>query len=161
MDIAQLQLQPHNTKIGGFVLTIKTCKKTWQVGKVWFQQIVWMESSGEIPVDVKIGKYNPLNRGSEINVIISTVRDAEYLGKPCKVLFVEQYSLPTMTADEYNSQEDDWLTAQQDKIKGMIRHGIVCALIQRVTTEGKINIVPNKQMKNAINEVVDFIITGE
>jgi putative phage-type endonuclease len=49
------------------------------------------------------------------------------------------------------SNEDDWLLAKQMEIRGKVRHGVVCALIQA-----------GKQVrKKRVKELVDFIITGE
>lgn len=164
MKIEQILIQPIGQRFNAGTLTIKTCKKTWQVRKVWYHQVVFMDNTGEIPADVKIGEYLPLKRGQEVNLIIVEVRDAEYLGKPRKILFVEQYSLPSMTMDEYNSQEEDWHLMRQDEIRGKVRHGLTCAFIQSGQikpdiTSGKEHIP--KFAKAIINELVDFIMTGK
>lgn len=158
MKISQILIQPIGQKFNAGTLTVKTCKKTWQVGKVWYHQVILMDETGEMPADVKIGKYEPLHRGSEIKVIIAEVRDAEYLGKPRKILFIEQYAVSTMTVDEYNTQEDEWFTAQQDQIKGKIRHGLVCSFIKAK----EIALEPiAEESKKLISDIVDFIMTGE
>ena len=157
MKIEQILIQPIGQRFNAGTLTIKRAKKTWQVKNIWYQQVIFMDDTGEIPADVKIGKYLPLIRGQDVNVIIGAVRDAEYLGKPRKILFVEQYSLPSMTMDDYNTQEDEWFTAQQDQIKGKIRHGLVCIARRELGFRG-----PLSQMhKQIIKGDVDFIMTGE
>ena len=47
--------------------------------------------------------------------------------------------------------EDEWLEAKQMEIRGKVRHGVVCALIQ----SGK------QVRKKRVKELVDFIMTGE
>lgn len=124
MKISQLLIQPHGTKIGGLAFTIKTCKKTWQVEGVWWHQVVFMDESGEIPADVKIGKYKPLHRGMRYINIIGEVRDAEYLGKPRKILVVEQYKEKTITMEDYYEEVDK---AYEGEIK-VVRSKIKCLL---------------------------------
>jgi hypothetical protein len=159
MKISQILIQPIGQRFNAGTLTIKTCKKTWQVKEVFYHQVIFMDETGEIPADVKIGnKYIPLQRGKEVNIIIAEVREAEYLGKPRKILFVDQYSLPTMMVDDFNAQEEDWSRIQQDQIKGKIRHGLVCSLIQAK----EIALEPIAEgSKKLINDMVDFIMTGE
>ncbi len=161
VKIEQILIQPIGQRFNAGTLTVKTCKKTWQVKEVWYHQVLFMDDTGEIPADVKISKYLPLKRGQQVNVIVGMVREAEYLGKPRKILLVGQYALPTITVDEYNSQEEDWAAMRQDEIKGKIRHGLVCAYVQGYTI--KVGVVPeaSENRKKDILEWQDFIMTGE
>jgi putative phage-type endonuclease len=56
--------------------------------------------------------------------------------------------------------EDEWLQAKQMEIRGKVRHGVVCALIQHNGIEfsklGKLD-----DIKNGINSIVEFIMTGK
>lgn len=162
MKIEQILIQPIGQRFNAGTLTVKTCKKTWQVGETWYHQVIFMDDTGEIPADVKLGKYNPLKRGQQVSVIVCVVREAEYLNKPRKVLFVNQYALPTMTIDEYNNQEEDWHLMRQDEIKGKIRHGLVCAIIPKMELGPHMAVLElSDKHKQQINDLVDFIMKGE
>lgn len=150
MEIRQILMQPIGQRFNAGTLTIKTCKKTWQVKDVWYHQVKLMDETGEIPADVRIGKYLPLQRSSAINVIIADVRDGEYLGKRSKVLFVEQYSLPTQTVNKLESKQDEWQAKQQDEIESKVRCWLVSASIQG-----------RKLTKAEILEWQEFVMTGE
>ena len=126
MKIEQLLIQPHGTKINAGTLTVKTSKKTWQVGKIWWNQVVFMDETGEMPADVKIGDYKPLKRGGKVKVIVAEVRDAEYLGKPKKILVVDQYKVETQMIDDYYAEADKNYALEMKEVRGKIRHGLVC-----------------------------------
>lgn len=161
MKIEQLQLQPHGTKIGGMTLTIKTCKKSWQVGKVWWHQVVFMDETGEIPADVKIGTYIPLKRGSEIRVIVAEVREVEYLGKPRKILVVDQYHIPTGSIEEWNEEVEEWKHFREDEVRGKIRHGLSCAFVAGYAQREADVPAASESNKKYILEWTEFIMTGE
>ena len=59
--------------------------------------------------------------------------------------------------DEYNAQEEDWHLMRQDEIKGKIRHGLVCSLIQ--AKEIALEPIAQKS-KELIKDMVDLIMTG-
>jgi hypothetical protein len=158
MKIEQVLIQPIGQRFNAGTLTIKTCKKTWQVNDIWYHQVILMDETGEIPADVKIGKYEPLHRGSQINIIIAQVRDAEYLGKPRKILFIDQYSVPTTMVSDYEQEQDRILEDNRLQIKGKIRHGLVCSLIK--AKEIALEPIAEKS-KMLIKDMVDFIMTGE
>jgi len=166
MKIEQILIQPIGQRFNAGTLTIKTCKKKWQTkghnlasADIWWQQVIFMDETGEMPADIKLGRYLPLNGKTEVNIIVAEVQNAEYLGKDRKKLVVDQHSLPTMTIDDYNSQEDEWFTAQQDQIKGKIRHGITCSYIKAGAIRPQEKLC--KIWKERINDLVDFIMTGE
>ena len=150
MKIEQILMQPTGQRFNAGTLTVKTCKKTWQVKEVWYHQVIFMDDTGEIPADVKISQYNPFKRGQQVNVIIGVVRDAEYLGKPRKILFVEQYSSPTMTVDEYESKQDEI----DKEVKLIIESKVRCWLVS-ASIQGQI------MSKAEILEWQKFVLTGE
>ena len=125
MKVEQILIQPIGQRFNAGTLTIKTCKKTWQVDEVWYHQVIFMDDTGEIPADVKIGKYLPLKRGQQVSLIVCVVREAEYLSKPCKILFVEQHSRPSMMMEEYENRQDDIL----EDYTQIVRSKIKCLLI--------------------------------
>jgi len=159
MKIEQILIQPIGQRFNAGILTIKTCKKMWEVDDVWYHQVVFMDDTGEIPADVNVGKkYNPLHRAWKVNVIIAELRDAEYLGKPRKVLYVEQYSIPTTSIAEYEQGQDQMEDELKLIVEGKIRHGLVCSLIKAK----EIALEPiTPKSKNIINSMVDFVIKGE
>ena len=99
--IAMLQKYPVGERTGGFKFSIKTFKKRWQVGKIWWQQVVLVDKVGkEMPADVMLGPaYAPLV-GREIHIVVGEVQEAEYLGKDRKKLVVHEYKQDSITADE-------------------------------------------------------------
>lgn len=165
MKIEQLLLQPHGQKIGGgFTLSIKTRKKEWTVGKVWWQQLICMDETGEMPVDVKLGRERVTLR-TEIKVIVAEVRDAEYLNKPRKILVVDQFSVPTIMVDDYYAEADKAYDINMAEVRGKIRHGLVCSFIQagKLINKDSFPASPNSEpyTKKIINEWAEFIITGK
>lgn len=131
MKIKQLLIQPVNQKIGGFILSIKTYKKNWQSAPFWWQQVICMDETGEIPVDVKLGlTYNPLRgRTSVIHVIVGKIQDAEYLGKDRKKLVVDQFDYPTRVGDP-GEDDIDWEIKREEEIKSKVRCWLVAASLQ-------------------------------
>lgn len=164
MKVEQLLRQPLGQKIGGFTLSIKTYKKNWQSGKFWWQQVICMDETGEIPVDVKAGLvYNPIRgRAKAIHVIVAKVQEAEYLGKDRRKLVVDQFSIPSITCSKAEDLEaDDWKQHREDEIKSKIRCWLVASYIEGHVE--KMGFVPtrSKGSKEAINEWADYVLTGE
>jgi putative phage-type endonuclease len=56
--------------------------------------------------------------------------------------------------------EEEWRQAQEDRVRGMCRHGIVCAMIKSTAPDADWP-APSKYTKRFINDWVDFIMTGE
>lgn len=141
---------PLNTRINPGTLSIKTAKKKWQVKDVWYQQVILMDKTGEIPADVKIGKYLPLDGKKQINIIVAEVQEAEYLGKERKKLVVDQFSIPTQTVDEYQSRQDELDKEVKLVVESKIRCWLVSASIQ------------GKELSKAeILKWQEFVMTGE
>lgn len=132
MKIEQILIQPIGQRFNAGTLAIKTFKKIWQVGDIWWSQVICMDETGEMPVDVNVGKaYNPIRgRGIEIVVIIGEVQNAEYLGKDRKKLVVHQYSLPTQTIDEFQSKQDEIDKEFKLVVESKVRCWLVSASIQ-------------------------------
>lgn len=158
MKIEQILIQPIGTKINPGAHTIKTAKKKWQVKDIWWQQVVLMDGTGEIPADVKIGKkYVPLNGTGSINIIVAEVQNAEYLNKDRKKLVVDQFTIPTTSMAEYEQEQDQLEDELKLIVQGKIRHGLVCVARRDLGFKG-----PLSQMhKECIRSDVKFIMTGE
>ena len=150
--IKNLQEMPIGQGTGGYFLSIKTHKKMWQVGEIWWNQVICMDETGEIPVDVKIGTaYSPLRgRANRINVIVAKVQMAEYLGKDRKKLVVDQFTIPTETVDEYQSKQDE----MDKEVKLIVESKVRCWLVS--------SSIQGKQLNKV--EILDwqkFVLTGE
>jgi hypothetical protein len=111
-----------------------------------------MDETGEMPADVKIGTYSPLKSGGKIKVIVAEVRDAEYLGKPRKILIVDQYQVETQMVDDYYAEADAAYAAEMKEVRGKIRHGLCCAYI----SDGKNPL----DYDGNILKITEFIISG-
>ncbi len=160
MKLEQLLIQEHGQKIGGMILTVKTCKKSWEVEGTWWHQVLFMDETGEMPADVKIGTYLPLKRQDKVGVIVAEVRDAEYLGKPRKILVVDQYKVQYQAADEYYAEADKAYAVEMREVRGKIRHGLSCAFIRAIDIADQ-PINPTPSIKKAILEWTEFIMTGK
>jgi len=152
MKVEQILMQPIGQRFNPGMLSIKTYKKTWQVGDVWWSQVILMDETGEMPADVNVGKtYNPIRgRGIRISIIIAQVQNAEYLGKDRKKLVVEQYSMPTITMSEYESKQAEIDKEERLVIESKIR----CWLVSSSITGQKLT-------KAEILDWQEFVRTGE
>lgn len=149
--IKQLLAMPIGQKWGGETFTIKTAKKKLPVKDIWWQQVILIDSAGsEMPADVKIVKNIPLIAGSEIRILVAKVENAEYLGKDRKKLVVDQFSIPTQTADEFQSKQDELDKEDRLIVESKIRCWLVSASIQ------------GKELSKAeLLEWQEFVLTGE
>ena len=155
--IKQLQEMPAGQGTGGYTLSIKTYKKTWQSGKIWWSQVICMDDTGEMPVDVNVGKaYNPLRgRARVIHVTVAEVQDAEYLGKDRKKLVVDQYTIPTQTIDDYYKEVDEIYDKELKVVQSKIRCLLSCSILRK-------DIQPiTPTTKRIILGWQEFILTGE
>ena len=154
MTIKQLLAMPVGEKTGGgFELSIKTFKKNFQIGNIWFQQVILMDTTGEMPADINRGKvYNPLRgHGKKIGIVVCEVQEAEYLGKDRKKLLVHEHTIPTTTMAEYEEEQEALESKWNKEIEGKIRHGLTCSYIKA----GK------EPDKDKVNKWTEFIMTGE
>ncbi len=153
MKIEQILIQPIGTRINPGMLAIKTYKKTWQVGDIWWSQVILMDETGEMPADVNVGKaYNPIRgrTNGRINIIVAEVQEAEYLGKDRRKLIVEQYTLPSTPIEEYESKQMEL----EKEVKLIIESKIRCWLVSA-------SITGVKQTKAELLEWQEFVLTGE
>ena len=142
---------PIGQKWGGETFTIKTAKKKLPVKDIWWQQVILIDSEGsEMPADVKIVKNIPLIAGSEIRILVAKVENAEYLGKDRKKLVVDQFSIPTQTADEFQSKQDEL----DKEVKLIVESKIRCWLVS-ASIQGK------ELSKAELLEWQEFVLTGE
>ena len=124
MNIKELLEKPAGYKFSGSTLTIKKPKKLTQVGpgKIWIHEVVLMDTTtDEIWADVAVMKYQPLQRGSQINIVQGEIKDSQHLGKPCKKLYVSQFTQPAQIGEPPMNFE------YGDSVK-TIRSKILCLL---------------------------------
>ena len=61
MTLEELKQLPHGTQLDSIILVIKTARKAFQVsdddGDQWWQEVVFMDVTGEMPGEILIGKY--------------------------------------------------------------------------------------------------------
>ena len=125
-EIKTILESPLDQKCGGFDLTVKTAKKKWQVGDIWYQQAALIDSTGsEMLADFKLGQNIPLKSGGQYRIIVAQVQTDEKHGKK---LFVDQFQAFTQTVDEYE-QEMQFLA---DKDKHIIVGKCRCILLAAV-----------------------------
>ncbi len=151
---------PAGTKTGGFEFTIKTkksCKE--QLNKDWWHTIKICDETGEMLVDVMVGKkYNPIATSS-IRIITCEVQDAELLNKPIKKLYTDEYQLPATTGEPPNIYDTGYEPPDWEKIsEGKVRHGVTCSFIQ--AGELKMDDLTGRDIR-IINSLVDFIMKGK
>jgi len=162
MKIKQLLIQSIAQKIGGFPLFIKTYKKNWQTGEIWWQQVICMDETGEIPVDIKVGsQYNPLRgRTREIKVIVAEIQEAEYLGKDRKKLVVDQFELPEPQVGEWEEYAGmpGYSGSEPPKvIRGKIKCWLVAA---KVGTKASLAEVKGFADDPLLIKIIDSIMDG-
>lgn len=178
--IKDLKKMAAGTEIRGFPLFIRTARGTFRdADGVLFQEVRFLDKSGEITGHIlqdepgvseyQSHKTTGLPPGiwrskQTICIMNGVLQDTDERKKEgVKIVISECFSTAVSLSYEQGQEveAEDWKQLRQDEIKGKIRHGICCSLIQRVSSQGKINIVPNKEMKSEINELVDFVIKGE
>ena len=161
--IEQLSKRPlgkeHRT--GGFRLTLKRARNTKEFGTKYLQEVLFMDDTGEIPGEILLPKYNPIQSGYTINIVICWLQEGEKGPK----LYVEQWTQDSWSADGYEASRtmnyDSFSPEEEFIIRGKVRHGVVCAMIktgQITKGEAPIN---DAKVKDCVNRWVDFIMTGK
>ncbi len=148
-NIKQLLSMPIGQRWGGDDFTIKIAgKKVQEVNKEWTQHIVLSDKTGEIDVDVNIRRNIPLIKGGRIHIVVSEIQSAT--NKIGKKLYVDQFTQPTQTVDEYQSKQDEIDKETKLIVESKVRCWLVSASIQ-----GK------DLTKAEILEWQEFVLTGE
>lgn len=156
ITVAQLLAMPVGERIGGgFLMTIKTIKKSTQLpnGK-YVHTVVLFDNTGEMLADIKDPKgYIPPIRGSQLLVVVAIIQAAEKGTK----LYIDQFDMPAGKSEpDYYAGGDnipDWETIT----RGKIRHGIICSMIRAGSNMHDILVKDKKE----IESLVEYIFTGE
>ncbi len=179
--IKDLKSMAAGTVIEGMPLMIKRARKAYRdaEGKP-FQEVVFMDCTGEMPGlilldDAKNTTQSHSTTGvstvwkSKTNICImyGVLQDTDERKKEGVKLVVHDCfdaATPLGYDQSQDLQAEDWKQLREDEIKGKIRHGLVCAFIQSNQIEPDMTSgqehIP-KFAKAIINEIVDYIMTGE
>ena len=154
LDILQMEVDQGT---GGYELTIKTVKKRTQVDNLWFQEVTFTDGKHEILGDIKFTANVGLTRNAKIRIIVGCRAERDKNNKSVPCLYVDQWAdaSPLMSEPGLTSEAEEWYAARQKEIEGKCRYGVVCAIIQSS------GFTPNAEQKEAVNKVVDFIMTGK
>ena len=183
MTLEELKQLAHGTKLDSIILVIKTARKAFEVndddGDQWWQEVVFMDASGEMPGEILIGSYTPEagtkneNRTmpnvewrskQKIYVRSGEIHDADIRckeGKKIKIFEARDMAV-RLTFDQYNeishTETQSQLVSRDDEIRGKCKTLFIVAAIQAgqidVGVEATITIAKHKQ--RTINALVDF-----
>ena len=160
--IKDLKSMASGTEVKGLALMIKTARKAFtDVDNIW-QEVVFMDSSGEMTGHIQL-ESEAARWKSKTNLCImeGELQYTDERGMESnKLVVLECFDAATpLGYDQIQDlQAEDWKQLRQDEIKGKIRHGIVCSLLQ--SKEIALEPIAEKS-KELIKDMVDFIITGE
>jgi hypothetical protein len=150
-------------RIAGLTLFVKTRKKHWQVNDVWWQQIIVMDETGEMPADVKLGKdekYRPYVKCDKLINCIVTIQEAEYLAKDRKKLVVEQFEYEKGPAEPDLSPFKMWQAGMEPPqvVRGKIMCWLVAAYIQSgkwIEWESIPRFAKSKELKKTVDRIME------
>ena len=159
MTIKQLLDMPigkEKSKCGGFQLTVKRARSTREHGKKYLQEVLWLDSSGEIPGEVLLPNYVPLQQNANINIVVCWLQQGEKGPK----LYVEQWRPVQWSAEgraepRTNYNEDMQYGEPLHIVKSKVKMHVVCAILS----------AGNDPIETFVDEWVDKIVktqmTGE
>ena len=176
MTIKQLLEMPIGQRTGGFLLTVKTAKKHWEVpnkegqtvghkgqGRVLHQQAILTDETGEMIADIKIlspehgNQCDAIKVGAIIRVIVCEIQTAyDKIGaspEPNKKLYIDQfvaYIKDVVVPESYSSSFNDEMQYGEPLhiVKSKVKMHVVCAIL----TAG------NDPIESFVDEWVDKIV---
>ena len=161
MNIAELKNMPVGTKISEFTLLIRTARgtSTDSDGSSW-QDVVFIDGSGELQGRIQIeSESHRWKSKTNICIMEAELQDTDHRGKEQNHLVVFRCfdSCIKLSHDIYDGMvQEQWNENNQDIIKSKIRCWLVAAHIQ----SGK-PIATQELFKQGINNLVDYVMTGE
>ncbi len=161
MTIDQLLKMPVGERIGGgFILTIKTTKKSVQLpNKKYIHTVVLFDKTGEMVADFLSGTYNPLIKGEQVKIVVAEIQALVLKdGANGIKLYVSQFERLSQTVDEYEREQNEYKLEWDKQTRGKIRHGLVCSLIKSGVLLPDILDVGYKPL---IEKLVEYVFTGE
>lgn len=161
--IKDILAMPLDQGTGGYDLTVKTVKKRTTVRDFWIQETILTDGKDDILAELKCLKNISVIRNTLIHITVGrrVERDKSNRMVPC--LYIDQWAdaSPLMSEPNMMTEAEEWYAARQNEIKGKCRYGIVCAYVRGYVQENGILPEFSKGRKDDINELVDFIMTGE
>ena len=167
------------TEIKGFPLLIKIARGTFRdADGVLYQEVRFMDKSGEITGHIlqdesedseyQSHKTTGLPPGfwrskQQLCIMNGVIQDTDERKKEgVKIVVYECFNTAVQLSYEQGQDLDaeEWKKLREEEIKGKIRHGICCSMIKR-SHSGPITLKFTEEQKSEINELVEFIITGE
>ena len=125
------------------------------------------DKTGDILADVNVGeKYLPLIRGSLIRIVVAEVQAAvpgRQKVETSKKLYVDQFSIPTCTADEYMAEEEAVLEEWKVEAAKTVRSKIKCLLVTakvRAPATKNIEEVYEFACHSFMPKIIDEIVKG-
>ena len=180
--IKDLKRMAAGTEVVGIALAIKVGRKAERDpdGSIW-QSVVFIDSSGELPGRIlladnaELGEhkdqagYRVWKTKEHIVVMRGQMQDADERKKETEKLVVFECfdAVPPLSYDQTQAWQsddaDEWREARKEEIRGKVRHGVSCAVIQGCMSNPQShgNLPLLEYNKASINAWVDFIITGE
>ena len=173
MNIAQLKQMNEGVKVKGFPLFIKTARKVFQDSeKNWWQEVVLMDSSGEMIGQILLEDGESQDRQHEttggiakyktnqnICIMEGEIQRTDARGKEQNKLVITE-CFDTATPLSFDQQEnlsaEQWQKAHEEETRSKIRCWLVSSAIQAGKGFGCTEID-----KAWINKCVDFVLTGE
>ena len=148
ITIEQLKKMPIGYRTGGFIKTIKTAKKKWQVDSKWMHQVLLTDETGDMLADVNIGTYSPLIGGQEIRIIVCEIQETEVRNVPTLKLYIDQFTMPSVTEppDVMN-----FAGASPNVIRGKIKTWLVAGCLQSGTPPAEVD-------RMGIESLVDWVM---
>jgi len=174
--IADLKKMNAGTEVKGLPLMIKTARSTFTDAEgTTFQEVVFMDASGEMTGNIilvptnrdqsndyhKAGKFTPWKSKTNLCIMDGVLQDTDERKKEgVKLVVFECFDAATPLTYEQGQdlQAEDWRRMREDEIRGKVRHWVACSLLHREDIEV---LRPEPVLKKAINEWVEFIMTGE
>ena len=154
--ISDLLQMPIGDKRGGFTLFVKTYKKRWKQGNIWWQQCICNDETGEILAEVKV--TDNVSLGREIKVVIGLIVELDWQNKTRKGIKILQYTEPTQTPDEWMEQADIAFQGEIKKVRGMVKHGLTCSYIRTFDNRTPVEGVLDNALAFAENKKLSLII---
>lgn len=168
--IKQILEWPQNYQSGGFVMHIITAKKKKQIGEgAWIQGATISDGNDEMYARFVLKGNVPLPSNSPVKIIVCERTFFDIKDRQVQGIRVFEWELPKMTADEWEKEQldikEEWDKQQDKRIRGMVRHGIVCAMIKRgeipcYSERDYMDEEGHERRKKFINYWVEYIITG-
>lgn len=166
--IAELKTLTSGTEVGGFALLIKTARRAFTEGVNAWQEVVFMDVTGEMlghvllatkkEHDLRTGGYTPWQSKTNLCIMKATLQTTDDRGKDSLKLVVTD-CFDTVTPLSWDQRDEltaaDWQRLHDEETAGKIRHGLTIACIgafKRLTI--------NDAEKAAINSLVEFIKHG-